>query len=303
MTTPAADVTSLEEIRREIDAIDDGILDLLARRIVASEQVRHHKNNTGALSASPIRPAREAAILRRLVARGGAVVPPELLVRLWRAILSTSTLSQAPVTLHVTRKLGSSLGMRLKLKDHFCDMPVEEHRDEAQALIQVNVNAGDICVVDTHSQWAGPFAEGRAGDARIIGVLPVLREVPVPGLLIFGHAQALATGDDETILVSDGRLPRDFLPSPAWQVKSGLRHVSGIPGYLSEHEGPLAGLMRSNAALGLLVAGRYPAPKKIQKMTTHQKGVEGAWVPLPMQPYEKALMDRLFTRADAIIFR
>ncbi|MGH6819481.1 MAG: chorismate mutase, partial [Methylocella sp.] len=154
MNTPATLDTSLEDIRREIDEIDDSILDLVARRIEASEKIRSRKVDSGTLVLSPIRPAREAAIMRRLLARGKAKVPPELMVRLWRVILTASTLFQADVTLHISRKLGRQLGLRLGLRDHFGTLPVEEHRDEVQALTQVNINSGDICVVETGSPWA-----------------------------------------------------------------------------------------------------------------------------------------------------
>lgn len=263
MTTPAAQDISLDDIRREIDGIDDAIVDLMARRLQASEKVRGHKIGNGTLVSSPIRPAREAVIMRRLLARGQGAVPPELLVRLWRVILTSSTLFQAAVTLHIPRKLGSQIGLRLRLRDHFGAVPVEEYRDDAQALLQVNMNSGDICAVEAGSAWADAFAEGGAGEARIIGVLPVLRTAPLPEVLIFGHAQALATGDDQTVIVSDGRLPRDFLPQPLWQLKSGSRRISSLPGFLSEHEAPLVGLMRSNAALGVKVAGRYPSPIEV----------------------------------------
>jgi chorismate mutase len=260
MTTPAAKDISLDEIRHEIDGIDNAILDLLVRRLQASEKVKSHKIGNGSLVTSPIRPAREAIIMRRLLARAQGAVPPELLVRLWRVILTSSTLFQAAVTLHIPKKLGSQTGVRLRLRDHFGPVPVEEYRDETQALLQVNMNSGDICAVETTSSWADVFAEGGAGEARIIGVLPVLRAAASPELLIFGHAQALATGDDETVIVSDGKLPRDFLPKPLWQLKSGSRRISSLPGFLSEHEAPLIGLVRSNAALGVKVAGRYPSP-------------------------------------------
>lgn len=264
MNTPAARDTVLDDIRQEIDGIDDSIVDLVARRLRASEKVRGHKIGNGTLASSPIRPAREAVIMRRLLARGQGAVPPELLVRLWRVILTSSTLFQASVTLHIPRKLAGQMGLRLRLRDHFGALPVEEYRDEMQALTQVNVNSGDICVVEADSAWADAFAEGGAGEARIIGVLPILRTGPSPELLIFGHAQALATGDDETIIVSDGKLPRDFLPKPLWQSKSGSRRISSLPGFLSEHEVPLVGLVRSNAALGVKVAGRFPSPIEVR---------------------------------------
>jgi len=264
MTTPAAQETSLEAIRREIDAIDDGILDLIGRRIAASARVRTEKSNAGALVSSPIRPAREALILRRLLARAGKAVPPNLLVRLWRIILTSSTLAQAPVTIHISRKLAALTAHRLAIGDHFGAMPVAECQDEAEAMSRVSANTGDLCVVGTNSLWAEAFAEGHAGEARIIGVLPVLRAGTVPDLLVFGHPAAQPTGDDETIVVCDGKFPADFGPFPRWQRLTRTRHAVCLPGFLSETASPLLDLMRSHAALGLRVAGRYPSPIEVK---------------------------------------
>lgn len=264
MTTPAAQETSLEAIRREIDAIDDDILDLIGRRIAASARVRTEKSNAGALASSPIRPAREALILRRLVTRAGKAVPPGLLVRLWRIILTSSTLAQAPVTIHISRKLAALTALRLAIGDHFGAMPVAECQDEAEAMSRVSANTGDLCVVGADSLWAEAFAEGRAGEARIIGVLPVLRTGTVPDLLVFGHPAARPTGDDETIVVCDRKLPGNFEPLPRWQRMNGTRHVACLPGFLSVNASPLLDVMRSHAALGLRVAGRYPSPIEVE---------------------------------------
>jgi hypothetical protein len=65
------------------------------------------------------------------------------------------------------------------------------------------------------------------------------------------------------LLVSDGKLPRDFAPAPLWEVKIGSRRLSSLPGFLSEHESPLVGLMRSNPGLHLRVVGRYPSPFEV----------------------------------------
>jgi chorismate mutase / prephenate dehydratase len=255
--------SELEDIRREIDAIDDGLMTLLQRRFAASEHVRVIKSKTGALAGSPFRPAREAAIMRRLLTRSGGLLPAELMVRLWRVILTGSTLSQAPVTIHVSKRLNSSIGNRMRIRDYFGTIPVEEYRDEAQALLQVNTNSGDICIVETESPWADAFVEGKAGDARIIASLPFIRDGEFPKMLVFGHASTEATGEDESILVSNGKLPRDFAPVPLWQVKLGNLRVSCLPGFLSDRESPIVGLNRSNPLLGLKIAGRYPSPFEI----------------------------------------
>jgi chorismate mutase / prephenate dehydratase len=247
---------ALASIRREIDGIDEGLLALLERRFAVTERVRALKPVNG----SPMRPAREAEILRKLLGQPGSNLTSDLVLRVWRAIVSQSTLNQAPVAIHVSRRLNASIGLRLRIRDHFGTTPVEECRDEAQALLQVNAAPADLCIVETASPWVEAFADGNAGTAQVIGVLPFLRDDPEPKLLVFGHARAEATGDDETLIVSDGQLPRDFAPRPLWQVKVGQRRLSCLPGFLSEHESPLVSLARSNALLNLKVAGRYPSP-------------------------------------------
>ena len=254
--------TSLEEARREIDALDDGLFDLLARRFDCVERVRTAKGGNG--QASPLRPEREAYILRRLLSRAAETqVPAELVVRLWRAIMVEASLAQAPITIHVSRRFNQTMGNRLRLRDYFGATPVEDYRDEAQALFQIESNPLDLCVVETESPWLDAFLEGKAGRAQVIAALPFLKTGDVPPLLVLGHARAVATGDDETLITSDGKLPRDFTPTPLWEVKMGSRRLSALPGFLSEHESPLVSLTRSNPGLHLQVVGRYPSPFEV----------------------------------------
>ena len=251
----------LEAIRRDIDAIDDGLLTLLERRFAASERVKAAKARTSKSPASPFRPAREAAIMRRLLARAQGRVPADVLVRLWRLILTASSQSQANVTIHIGKKLASSTTARLAIRDHFGNVPVEEYRDDAQALMQLDSGSADICIVDTASAWVEPFLANHGSQVKVTGVLPVIQaKGDLPRMIIIGHSPAEASGDDHTIIISPGRLPRDFAPHPVWEAKSGDYRVSCVPGFLSEHESPLASLVRSNPQLKLTVAGHYPAP-------------------------------------------
>lgn len=247
---------SLDDVRRAIDDVDDALLDLLHKRFALVDAVIAAKGSDPALWPSPLRPAREMQIVKRLAAQANGL-SPELLLRLWRGIVTEATLKQAQVTVHVSKALAKSMGHRLRIRDYFGRFPVEEWRDEAQALMQVNASPGDICVVETLSHWIEPFLAGQGGKAQVLGVLPVLRDEDVPKLLVLGVAPAQATGEDETLLISTGSLPRDFSLQPVWQVKVGPHRLSALAGYFSEHESPLVSLARSNPGLGLKVAGRY----------------------------------------------
>lgn len=260
--TPAA--PALDALRRELDDVDDALLALLAKRLVLTQQVKSFKQVTTKTTGSPLRPAREAQIHRRLLQAARAQnLEPAFMLRLWRAILTDSSIGQAAMTLHLSKRLSQTLGHRLRLREHFPAMPVEEWKDEAQALMQINISPGDIAVVETESPWIDACVAGKAGTAHIIGALPVLKDQAVPHLLIFGNAPAEATGHDETLLITQGNLPRDFPLQPVWQVKSGPWRLSALAGFHSEHEGPIVGLTRSNISLGLKVAGRYPSAIEI----------------------------------------
>jgi chorismate mutase len=261
---PEINGAALDALRRELDALDDSMIELLARRFAVTSQVKSFKQVTAKTAMSPLRPAREAQIHRRLLAKSRLVgLDPQMVFKLWRGILTQSSLSQAAMTVHLSRRLTQTIGHRLRIRDHFPGMAVEEWRDEAQVLTQVGVSAGDICVVETDSPWVEGFVAGLAGTAQVIASLPAISDMPVPQLLIIGNAPAESTGNDETLLISHGNLPRDFALQPLWQFKSGAYKLSALAGFHSEQEAPLVGVARSNAALGLKVAGRYPSTLEI----------------------------------------
>lgn len=262
--TAAVQDFSLEEIRRDIDAIDDRLLELLGKRIIASVRVRQVKSQTGTLASSPVRPAREAMILRRLMDRRQPDMSPDLLVRLWRVILTSSILAQAPVTVHMSRALAATGRQRALVAEHFCAIPVIEHDDELAVLVHLSANRGDLGVVGLRSSWADHLAAGHGGETNVIGILPVLKCGPGPELVVFGHAEAQPTGHDETIVLSRRPLPYEATVDELWQIQCGSYCVSCLSGFLPDNGHPLIALLRSDAALGLKIVGRYPGAIEVR---------------------------------------
>ena len=260
MPSPDQTADDLDEIRREIDAIDTRLLALVSERFDATGRVRAIKSGNGSIGVSPLRPAREAAILRRLVEAEAPHLPASLKVRLWRAILAASSLNQAKFAVHISGSAINSGELRVLIAERFGTAALVSHGTEALVLEAVANAAGDVAVVAAESDWARGFADGRCGKARVIGVAPDLSDGGAPKALVIGHAAAEATGADETLVVSDGQLPRDFAIAPLWQVKSGNLRVSSLPGFLDEHSPPVAGILRANTGLRLQLAGRYPSP-------------------------------------------
>lgn len=82
--------TALENLRREIDGLDDSIHDLLMRRVSVVARVAAVKSDGAPL----FRPAREARILRRLIARHAGPFPKPVLARIWRELLGATVQQQ-----------------------------------------------------------------------------------------------------------------------------------------------------------------------------------------------------------------
>lgn len=90
----------LERLRAEIDRIDDELLELLARRIeLAGDIAREKRSRDG--DGPVVRPAREAAILRRLVAKAAGRFPADALVRIWRELFAATSRAQRPFAVAV----------------------------------------------------------------------------------------------------------------------------------------------------------------------------------------------------------
>lgn len=93
-----ADGGALGALRERIDAIDDQLQDLLIQRAEVVEAVARVKR---AGKLAPLRPGREAQILRRLLGRHRGRFPRLILARIWREILSGTVGMQGDFTIAV----------------------------------------------------------------------------------------------------------------------------------------------------------------------------------------------------------
>src|SRR5690349_23776132 len=96
---PELETPDLETLRRRIDEIDDRLQDLLIERVSIVARVADSKQRSGGVA--PHQPAREAEILRRLVARNNGAMQAASLVRIWRELPAATTRMQGPVSVAV----------------------------------------------------------------------------------------------------------------------------------------------------------------------------------------------------------
>lgn len=89
--TPA----SVLDLRAQIDAIDDGMLDLFAQRMGLVGALKAAKG--GAEGALAMRPSREILVLKRLINRAGPNVDGNQIIDIWRQIMAASLNAQTEI--------------------------------------------------------------------------------------------------------------------------------------------------------------------------------------------------------------
>src|SRR4051812_31324830 len=136
---------SLEVLRKEIDAIDEQVHRLLMARgdiidrLIAVKQTQE--------SGSAFRPAREADMMRRLVARHRGILPLDTVESIWRVIIATFTYVQAPFSVHADLSAGDA-AMRDSARFHFgFTVPFVTHMGAAGVVAAVSDSKGDLGLV------------------------------------------------------------------------------------------------------------------------------------------------------------
>ena len=93
---------TIQELREQIDAVDDQMHDLLMHRVSLIEQIGRLKAEQSEAAASfPLRPKREIEIMRRLWNRHKGSMDKDVMIRIWREIISASVNLQSPLTIAV----------------------------------------------------------------------------------------------------------------------------------------------------------------------------------------------------------
>jgi chorismate mutase len=87
--------TKLTRLRRDLDDIDNQLLDLIEERLRLCATIGDSKRSDARLF---LRPQRQQALVRRLQARA-TITPPEAVHHVWRELMAHSLQVQAPLTL------------------------------------------------------------------------------------------------------------------------------------------------------------------------------------------------------------
>ena len=181
-TAPQSSAPSLQDLRKEIDRIDEAMHGLLMERGEIIDRLISVKKTQEVGSA--FRPAREADMMRRLVERHKGMLPLDTVESIWRVIISTFTYVQAPFSMHADLSAGDS-AMRDSARFHFgFSVPFVPHFSAVAAVEALAKAKGDLALVsatDSRSAWWTALEPANA--PKIIARLPFLERADHPAAL------------------------------------------------------------------------------------------------------------------------
>lgn len=255
---------SLDAVRQRIDALDTELLRLVDERASLARVVAAAKRAAGDGDKFALRPAREAAILRRLIGSQRTAASPGLIVRIWREMIGDSLSVQGPFHLSVWG--GRDPGRAVELARHrFGAAPPLRRAAKAEdALAQARSPGGvAICALDPDSAWWGRMlAEPKL---QVFAALPCLSAWGPMSALAVAAVEVEPTGDDRTFWVTDAT-------GPAAMIEDAL-----------SRDGVAAELVAEAGGLRLFVlAGFYQRDdERLARAPGRLSGVIGA-VPAPL---------------------
>ncbi|MDP3547045.1 MAG: chorismate mutase [Phreatobacter sp.] len=136
---------SLADLRGEIDRIDGAMHALLMERGQIIEKLIEVKKT--AETGSAFRPAREVDVVRRLVENHKGLLPVELVVQIWRQIISTFTYVQSPHSVHVVMGPEQENARELARFHFGFGVPLVKHSSPGSVIAAIARDRGDLGLI------------------------------------------------------------------------------------------------------------------------------------------------------------
>lgn len=204
-----SDLPTLDDLRREIDRIDEAMHDLLIDRTSVVEDVGRAKAQLGEqVSDRPqfFRPGREALILRRLLARHRGLFPPRSLIRIWREIITGQLRVQTEVAVAVYSVEGRRMYWDMARDQYGASATYQPYQRTHQVVSAVRSGSAAIGVLpmpqdDDGEPWWPLLAGTDNTTPRIVSRLPFAPQATSESGLAIACVDPEATGDDRSYLL------------------------------------------------------------------------------------------------------
>ena len=193
---------SLAVVRQRIDALDTELLKLIDERASLARVVAAAKQAAGDGGKFGLRPARETAILRRLIATERETASPGLIVRIWRELISDSLAGQGPFHVSVWGGRDPGRAMELARQRLGGAPPLTQVARPEDALAAARTPGGvAVCALTSDNAWWGRLLAQPS--LKVFAALPCLSAWGPMTALAVAAVDVEPTGDDHTFWVTD----------------------------------------------------------------------------------------------------
>lgn len=254
-----APAPSLAALRQRLDALDTELLQLIDERAEIARHVAAAKAAQGDGGKFALRPGRETAILRRLLATRRVAASDALVVRIWRELIGDSLSVQGPFHLAVWGGKDAATTTEFA-RYRFGAAPALRHVAKPEdALAEARTLGGvAVCAVTPGSAWWGRLLAEPT--LKVFAALPCLATWGPMTALAVAAVEVEPTGGDLTFWVTDAA-------EPAGAIEAAL-----------SRDGVAATLIAAAAGLKLFtLAGFYqPQDARLARAPGRLSGVIGA---------------------------
>lgn len=205
--TDVSPPSDIDSIRREIDAIDRSLLTQIAQRLQLAERLGASKADA---AGPPIRPGREIALLRSLIAAAPQSLDRELVVEIWRALISASLRRQRIVDVVVAGGRTDPTRMFDIARRHFGARTRISNVGDPQEALRRAAEKPESCVAVTPwpgapgvGAWWPALSESRFHKLHLIAGLPVAGAGDEPEAAVFSASANEEAGGDVTLLLAE----------------------------------------------------------------------------------------------------
>ena len=202
----------IRDLRTQIDNLDDQMHDLLMQRVVLAEQIGQKKNkNPETTSSFALCSKREIEILRRLCNRHKGKMDKEVLIRIWREIISASVNLQSPLNIAVFITDQSKSNLEIARNYFGAYTPVILCRSVSLVLKELTQGEANIAILSLNEDkqvcWWYAVAQENKRPVNVFLKLPLTGSGKNNGNLRPAYALSElpfeATGQDKTLLVAE----------------------------------------------------------------------------------------------------
>ena len=200
------DIPDIETIRRDIDRVDNALLELIAERLELSAQVRKAKSGMRVW-----RPSREDSHVRQLAAEARST-PASLVSTIWAELMSASLAAQGPMRLHVALE-GDVLSNWSLVRDRFgAALKIMTYPTTSAALAGCYAEDEGVAVLPAPApppggmvNWWTALGPGGAMDGmHILAGLPRTGRDDWPRAVAVATADIMPSGADQTLICTVG---------------------------------------------------------------------------------------------------